>query len=72
MLGLCARNESKRQRIHTIAQAGGFGTVVKDVAQMRVAEGASHFVAAHSKTQIYFAYDIFFGDGGPKAWPAGA
>src|SRR5580704_17283263 len=39
---------------------------------MRVAEGASHFVAAHPETQIYFTYYVFFSDGRPKARPARA
>lgn len=48
------RNKAKRQRVHAVAQAGGFGPIVKDMAKMRVAEYASYFVAAHSKAQIYF------------------
>src|SRR5579862_9322199 len=70
--GFCARKEAKSQRVHAIAQTGGFGAVIEDVTEMRVAEGADDFVAAHSKTQIYFCGDVFFGDGRPEAGPAGS
>src|SRR5579872_568246 len=39
---------------------------------MRVAEDAGHLVAAHSKAQIYFSYDVFFGDGRPETGPTRA
>jgi hypothetical protein len=47
--GLCAWDKPKRQRVHAIAQASWLRPVVKDVPEMRVAQDASHFVAAHSK-----------------------
>src|SRR5271163_557334 len=39
---------------------------------MGVAQRAEYFIAAHSKAQIYFAYDVFLGDRRPEAGPAGA
>src|ERR1700732_5164208 len=70
--GLCARNKAKRQRVHAVAQTGRLGAVVKEVSEMSVAKDASHFVAAHSKTQINFSSNVFFGNGRPETRPARA
>src|SRR5208337_1451914 len=60
------------RRVHAVAQAGGLGAVVEDVAQVRVALGAQHFVAGHTDAAVGLVLHVLLGDRLPEAGPAGA
>src|ERR1700761_4547629 len=63
-------NEIERSRIHTIAQAGGSGAVVEDVAEVRIAFGALHFRAGHAVAVVGQILYILRRNGLVKAGPA--
>ena len=58
--------------VHAVAEAGGFGAVVEDMAEVGIAERARDGGAAHADAVVGGVMDILFGDWLPEAWPAGA
>ena len=69
---LGALDESHCGGVHAVAQAGGLGAIVKDVAQVGLAFGAGNLVTDHAQASVGGGADIFFGDGRPETGPAGA
>src|SRR5271154_4611409 len=69
---LCMGNESQSRFVNTIPQIGRLRSVVEHVPKMRVAARAMDFSALHQQAEVRTGADVFFGDGRPKAGPAGA
>src|ERR1700754_2017935 len=65
-------DEYKRRRIHTITLTGRARAVIKDVAEMRRATAAKHFVAHHAIAGVTIDLDIIFVNRFVKTRPAGA
>ena len=65
-------HEAQRHRVHAIAQAGRFRTVVEHVTEMRVAQGAAHLGARHAEHAILDLAHVLRRDGLPETRPAGA
>ena len=66
------RHKSHRCRVHAITQTGRTGTVIEDVAKMRVALAAGDSRALHPYAHISRLDDILLGDRLPEAWPSRA
>ena len=66
------RREIQRSRVNAVPQTGRLGTVLKDVAQVRVALTAKHLGAPHSVALIRFRLDIFRDSRLPKTRPPGS
>ena len=64
------RHEFKRCGIHAISQVRGLGTIIEDVAQVRIAFGARHCGPDHAIARVSNTADILGRDRSPKAWPA--
>src|SRR5215813_8615138 len=64
--------ELQRSGIDTIAEMSRLRSVIEDVTEMRAAFAARDFNSPHHEAIIVFGFDIFFGNGSPKARPAGA
>src|ERR1039457_6990039 len=67
-----ALHEVERGRVHAVAQAGGLGAVIEEVAQVRVTLDAPHLRALHADAAVGVDLDVLFGNGRPEAGPAGA
>src|SRR3546814_716588 len=64
--------EGQRVSIHAVAQPGGLGTIVEDVAEMGVAIGAAHLRARHEQRAILVLAHGTVVDRLIEARPAGA
>src|SRR5487761_2056331 len=64
--------ELERGGVHAIAEAGGLGAVVEDVAQVAATAGAEDFGAGDAGRVIGTLDDAAGLDGRPEAGPAGA
>ena len=65
-------HEAERGGVHAVAEPGGFGAVVEEVSEVRVAFGAGDCGADHTKSRVAdFGY-VLFDDGSPVAGPSGA
>src|SRR6202171_658097 len=53
------RLELERRRVHAVALPGGLGTVVENVAEMRIARRAQHLGAAHQMAGVHGGRDVF-------------
>ena len=65
------RNKAQGHGIDAIAQAGGSGAVVKDMAQVLAAAG-EYFSALIAEEPVIFEDDIVFIQSFPKTRPASA
>jgi hypothetical protein len=63
---------SQRGRVYAISEAGGRGTIAKDVTKMRATICTLDLCPSHEEetTIRLLLYSIFL-DGFPEAWPAG-
>src|ERR1041385_7990526 len=64
--------ELQRSGIDTVAEMSRLRSIIKDVSKMSATFAARDFGSPHHEAVILFNFDIFFGNGSPKAWPAGA
>src|ERR1043166_5043867 len=64
--------ERQRRGVDAVTQAGGFRPVIENMAEMRVAAGATDFVARHEMTGVSFDPDGFLGYRLIETRPAGA
>src|SRR4029077_2826648 len=62
----------QRCGIHAIPQAGGRRAVVKNMAEVSVAQRAVHGLANHTKARIAFLANVFLRDRSPETRPPGA
>src|SRR5690349_21747510 len=65
-------DEFERGRIHTISQARGLGTVVEDVPQVGVTQGAGNRVPDHAVSCVTDGPNVLRRDWLPETGPAGA
>src|SRR5438045_3209120 len=72
LLLLLFRLQLQRRRVHAIAHPRRLGAVGKDVAQVRIAAGATDFGAAHAVGAVGMLFYGAFGNWLVKARPAGA
>src|SRR5258705_100188 len=63
--------EPERDGVDAVPQAGGFGAVTEQVAQVRVAAAARH-LTLHGARAGLAVHHVFFGDGLPVAGPSGS
>src|SRR5260370_35932509 len=70
--GFVRGQEGEGGVVHAIAQAGGGGAVVENVAEVGVAETAGDFVTGHAETVVSGNKNVFLRDWRPEAGPAGA
>jgi hypothetical protein len=56
--------------VHAVAQSGWTGTVIEDVAQMRIALATGNCRALHAKGHVLYFKDVLLGNGLPEAWPS--
>src|SRR5262249_56043735 len=68
---LAGFDKLQSNRVHAVAQMRRLGTVVKDMAKVRVASRARHLYACHSQAIIGCGLDLALCDRGPEARPAG-
>ena len=52
-------NKFQRHAVHTITQAGRFGTIIENVTEMRVTAIAQNFHPRFSETVINFFLNIY-------------
>src|SRR5450755_192639 len=67
---LFLRLELERCGVHAIALSGRLGTIVENVAQMRVASGTQHLGAAHQVAVVILGADRFGAGRRVKARPS--
>src|SRR5271165_2620603 len=67
-----SRHKSERRGIHAIPQMRRRGTIVENMAQMRIAFSARHCRSDHAITRVSDAANVFGRDRLPEAWPAGS
>src|SRR4051794_36875218 len=65
-------DELERRRVHAVAQACRARAIIEDVAEMRGAAAAQHFVAHHAVARVALRLDVVFINGLVKTRPAGA
>src|SRR5580704_5910594 len=67
-----ARQKVERSRVHAVAQACGFRSVVEHMPQMSIATRAGNGIANHAEGQIPVLDDVLFRDRLPETRPARA
>jgi hypothetical protein len=70
--GLSNLYESHRSRVHAVAQTGGTGTVIEDVAKMSVTLTARNSSALHPQAHIAYLNDVLLRNGLPETRPTRA
>jgi hypothetical protein len=66
LFGFFFRHEVEGGRVHAVAQAGGFGAVVEDVAEVGVAFAAEDFGSGHEPALVGLLGDGVRVDAGPR------
>src|SRR5579859_288258 len=69
---LLGRLQLEHGRVDAVTLPGRAGAVVEDVPEMRLAGVAEHLGAPHPEAAVRLLANIFAGDRGGKARPAGA
>jgi len=64
-------DELQRGRVHAITLVGWPGSIVEDMAQVRVTYITQNLGAAHEKALILFQLDVVLIERGPETGPTG-